>query len=177
MEERIEKQHSICLTEVFNSREELEMHENECVVYKDEFTEIKKAMMKELLPVRGNFGTFCPHLQFVTLDALRPEDWPNHIAQNSIYLYFKIDLKSKTFEVAQCGHIWLSKHDQDKSYLAMCSMKKAHQHLGGKWLRKSKYKDANDLTAKVKKFYDSVMENMTKATGGYPYKQMLIDIY
>ena len=64
-----------------------------------------------------------------------------------------------------------------KSYLAMCSMKKAHQEIGGKWFRRTKYKSAADLAKKMVTFYDSVKNTMEEVTDGYPYKQMKINIY
>lgn len=101
----------------------------------------------------------------------------NGIAENSIYLRFTLDLKEKTVQCNRCGHIWLSKADQKKSYLAMCSMKQATISDGGKWMRKSRFKNANDLVEKIERFRAQVMEHIEKVTGGYPYKQMLIDIY
>lgn len=64
-----------------------------------------------------------------------------------------------------------------KSYLAMCSMKRAHQAIGGKWFRRTKYKSAADLAKKMVTFYDSVKNTMEEVTDGYPYKQMKINIY
>lgn len=48
---------------------------------------------------------------------------------------FKIDMKGHKFEVSDCGHIWLSEADQKASYLCMCSMRKAVEAMGGKWMR------------------------------------------
>lgn len=180
MEERIEKQHNIAITECFNSRADFEAHEKECEKYKREFKEITTLLITERPDdcfFYGSFGSFCPYLQFITFDALKKEDWPNNISENSIYIRFSINLKEKSFEAKSSGHIWLSDADSKKSYLCMCSMKQAHKALGGKWLRKSKFKSAQDLVAKMNKFYTEVMASVTQATGGYPYKQMLVNIY
>ena len=111
------------------------------------------------------------------MDMLKKEDWPNHIAENSIYIMYEIDMRAKTVEVSRCGSIWLSNEDSKKSYLAMCSMKKAHQAIGGKWFRRTKYKSAADLAKKMVTFYYSVKQTMEEVTDGYPYKQMKINIY
>ena len=180
MEERIEKQHNIAITECFNSRADFEAHEKECEKYKREYEEIKTLLITERPDdcfCYGHFDSFGPQYQFITYDALKKEDWPNNIAANSIYIAFYIDFKTKTFEARSSGHIYLTKADQDKSYLCMCSMKQAHKALGGKWMRKSKFKSAQNIVEKMNRFYNEVMASVTKATGGYHYKQMLVNIY
>ena len=111
------------------------------------------------------------------MDMLKKEDWPNHIADNSIYIMYEIDMRAKTVEVSRNGHIYLSNEDSKKTYFAMCSMKKAHQAIGGKWFRRTKYKSAADLAKKMVAFYNSVKQTMEEVTNGYPYKQMKINIY
>lgn len=176
----ITKQHNSVLSESFGSINAYEAHEKECAKFKNEFESVMSDL-SQITPngcnIRGNFSSFCPHLQYVVFDALKKEDWPHSIAENSIYLRFSINFKVKTFEVDQCGHIWLSDADKSKSHLCMCSIKSAVKAVGGKWMRKNRFHDAKDIASKMAKFYNEVMANVTKATGGYPYKQMLVNIY
>ena len=179
--ETYEKKHDTVLTEVFNSKSDYDKHESDC----GKFKAIYLAIVAELLintdfgrcNVLTKFGTFCPELQFVRLDALDKKDWPHNISDNSVFLDFKINLREHSVEVFRCGHIYLTRHDQQTSYLAMCSMKKAHQFVGGKWFRRQSWKDEKDLANKLQKFWLSIAETLNKVTDGYPYKQMTVDIY
>lgn len=147
-------------------------------MYEAVFNEIMQAARNNELPVVGRrFWDFVPYQQRVRLDALDKKDWPNGINDNSIYIEFKVNMKDNTFEACDCGHILLTRDDQKKSYLAMCTIKKAVEAVGGKWMRKSSYKDAKDLAKKVKKFWEQAVDCVAKATGGYPYKKMQINIY
>jgi hypothetical protein len=178
--ETFEKKHSIVLTEVFNSREDLNNHERDCVHFKASYLAIVSALLNTDLNgafVRGNFDTFCPETQFVRLDALDETDWPHNISDNSIFVEFKINLREHSVEVFRCGHIYLTEHDQKASYLCMCSMKKAHIANGGKWMRKNRFSDASELARKIQKFWLSIAETLNKVTDGYPYKQMTRNIY
>lgn len=145
--------------------------------YKEEFERIKQSMSAEGVAVTGTFWSFAPYLQWVRIDALRKEDWPNGLSDNSVFVDIQIDMQAQKFEVGNCGHIWLTDADERKSYLCMCSMRKAVEAVGGKWLRKSKYKDAADLAKKVRKFWEQTMDCVDRATGGYPYKKMIVNIY
>ena len=60
--------------------------ENDIKTIKDEFNNILNVISEKssAVQVRGNFTEFCPHIQFITLDALKEEDWPHNIEQNSI---------------------------------------------------------------------------------------------
>lgn len=127
--------------------------------------------------VRGRFTEFCPNIQFVRLDGLDETDWPHHISDNSIFVEFEIDVANDTVEIFRCGHIWLTPHDQKKTFLAMCSVKNAHIANGGKWMRKQSYKSPDDLAKKVQKFWLSVLSTLETVTDGYPYKRMTVDIY
>lgn len=111
------------------------------------------------------------------MDMLEEEDWPYHIDINSIFIEYKINMEEKTVEIFRCGYIDLSKEDSKKSHLVACSMKQAHQAIGGKWFRRTKYKSATDLAKKMVTFYNSVKQTMDEVTTGYPYKQMMINIY
>lgn len=178
--ETIEKKHSTVLTEVFNSREDLNNHERDCVHFKASYLAIVSALLNTDLNgafVLGNFGTFCPETQFVRLDALDKTDWPHSISDNSVFVDFKINLREHSVEVFRCGHIYLTRHDQQTSYLAMCSMKQAHIANGGKWMRKNRFSDASELARKIQKFWLSLSKTLDEVTEGYPYKQMTRNIY
>lgn len=172
-----EKQHNPYLVEAFNSEEDFKRHESESEIYKTEFEDIVSALNGVGYMVTDKFDTFCPKYQYIRMDMLKKEDWPNHIAENSIFLMYKIDMYGKTVEVLRYGHSSLTYEDSYKSGLAMCSMKKAHQTIGGKWFRLTKYKSAADLAKKMVTFYNSVKQTMEEVTTGYPYKQMKINIY
>ena len=45
----------------------------------------------------------CPYMQFIGIEALKREDLPNNIAENGIYIQFKIDMADKTVEVHSWG--------------------------------------------------------------------------
>lgn len=172
-----EKQHNPCVVEVFNSAEDFLTHESECEIYKAQFEDIVSALNDAGYTTTDKFGTFCPELQYIRMDMLKKEDWPNHIDRNSIFITYEIDMCAKTVEVSTFGHIYLSNEDSKKSHLCMCSMKHAHQAIGGKWMRRSKYKSAADLAKKMVIFYNSVKQTMEEVTDGYPYKKMKINIY
>lgn len=84
--------------------------ENDIKTIKDEFNNILKVVTEKssAVQVRGNFSEFFPHIQFITLDALKKEDWPNNIDMNSIYLCFEIDFNNKKVQVHSNGHVYLS---------------------------------------------------------------------
>ena len=122
----------------------------------------------------GKIGGFCPYIIFVRLDALKREDWPNNIAENSIYIDFEIDLYNKKVSVFRSGSVWLSPYDKTTpkyKYLCMKSMQNVLVDNGGKKFRKQNYKDMKDLANKMQKYYAQVMEAVNDYTDGYPYKQ------
>jgi len=117
---------------------------------------------------------FCPYIIYVRMDALKKEDWPNRIAENSIYIDFEIDLYNKKVSVFRSGSVWLSPYDKTTpkyKYLAMKSMQNVLVDNGGKKFRKQNYKDMKDLANKMQKYYAQVMEAVNDYTDGYPYKQ------
>ena len=175
----IEMKHSDVLSEYFSTQEEFDKKENEIEKYRKIWNEVVEALKAEnLLILRGyKYNTFVPYIQYFTLDALPQNLWPNNISANSIFIAFQVNLKEKTVKPDHCGHIYLTEADQKKSYLCMCSMKDAHKANHGVWLRKSKYKTANDLAKKITKFWDSVYCSLEAVTTGYPFKQMDVNIY
>ena len=123
----------------------------------------------------GSFQTFCPWTQYITLDALNKEDWPNGIKENSVFITFKIDLASKKVEINRTGHVWISKQDKElypkDSYLAMHSMTEIAKRNGSKVMRKSIYKDTKDLAKRIINAFENIMEQVIDYTSGYPYKE------
>lgn len=116
-------------------------------------------------------------LQFITMHYIDEKDYPHHIAQNSIYIEFRINHKTKQVTVTQSGHIWLTSEDQKKSYLAMTSIKHLMKHDNEKWFRTQHYKDIDSLAKKIADFYFSVGNVVRMRTTGYPYTHMAINIY
>lgn len=119
-------------------------------------------------------GGFCPYLKFIRLDALDKEDYPNHIADNSIYLEFSVDLFTHKVEMHRDGHVWLSEKDLQREpykYLAMRSMTDIAKEKGVKTFRKQGFKNTDDLIKKITAYYKQVMQAVTEYTGGYPYKK------
>ena len=146
-------------------------------VWENIINEFSKRLPKGTYLRGHGFESFFPRTQYLVLDALDKKDWPHNIDINSVFIGFKVDLLANTVEVFRQGHIWLTPADQKKSYLAMCSMRDAVKAQGGKWMRKTTFKSAEDLAKKVIDFYSNTMALIDKATGGYPYKQMQINIY
>lgn len=175
--EAIEVKHNSVLTEVFRSETAYNKHNAEVTEYSEAYNRLTAELVKQCEIVRGKFGTFCPELQYVHLDMLECKDWPHGIAMNSVYIEFKIDFKLKQIEVGNFGHIELTDADKKKSYLCMCSVKAANAAAGGKWWRKCKYKSIEEAAQKMAKFYKQVCANIQQVTGGYPYKQMKVNIY
>ena len=118
---------------------------------------------------------FCPYMRYVKFDALDQKDYPNGIAENSMFVTFKIDLFTKKVEVFRTGHIWLSPKDKAEvphyKYLAMKSATNVLTDKGGKKFRKQSFKDMADLTKRMETYYQTIMQAVTEYTGGYPYKE------
>ena len=116
---------------------------------------------------------FCPYLRFVKFDALDKNDYPNGIAENSVFITFEIDLFNKKVNVFNTGCIWLSPKDKtlpQYKYLCMKSMTDVLVDKGGKKFRKQGFKDMADLFKRMETYYKNVMQAVTEYTGGYPYK-------
>jgi hypothetical protein len=147
----------------------------------EEWSRQREMLRDYLIPIStaenvsvGKIGGFCPYIIFVRLDALKREDWPNNIAENSIYIDFEIDLYNKKVSVFRSGSVWLSPYDKtlpQYKYLCMKSMQKVLVDNGGKKFRKQNYKDMKDLAKKMQQYYAQVMEAVNDYTDGYPYKQ------
>jgi hypothetical protein len=147
----------------------------------EEWARQREMLRDYLLPIStaenvsvGKISGFCPYIIFVRLDALKREDWPNNIAENSIYIDFEIDLYNKKVSVFRSGSVWLSPYDKtlpQYKYLCMKSMQNVLVDNGGKKFRKQSYKDMKDLANKMQQYYAQVMEAVNDYTDGYPYKQ------
>lgn len=125
--------------------------------------------------VRYSCTNFYPNVCFVVVDALNPQDYPNNIAENSIFITFRIDLAAKVAEYKRSGHIYLSEKDKRENpklrYLAMNSMVEIATRAGVKKMRKSQYKDNTTAAHKMATYFNEVMEKVVNYTDGYPYKQ------
>lgn len=125
--------------------------------------------------VRYSCTNFYPNICFIVVDALNPQDYPNGIGDNSIFLMFRVDFEAKTVEYKRSGHIYLSEKDKRENpklrYLAMNSMVEIATRAGVKKMRKSQYKDNTTAAHKMATSFNEVMEKVVNYTNGYPYKQ------
>lgn len=125
--------------------------------------------------VRYSCTNFYPNVCFVVVDALNPQDYPNGIGDNSIFLMFRVDFEAKTVEYKRSGHIYLSEKDKRENpklrYLCMNSMVEIGVRRGLKKMRKSKIKDNATTAHKMATYFNEVMEKVVEYTGSYPYKQ------
>lgn len=150
--------------------------EEQIATFAKEFNETKDTL-KELVSDRviGNFiKAWGSDLQFIRIDALNTEDYPNGIAENSIYIQFAINYATHKVELHGSGHVYLSPKDlqlPQYKYLAMKSVVNVGVDKGIKKFRKSKFKDGKDLAKKLATYYNSVMECVNEYTGGYLYKK------
>ena len=147
-------------------------------LYKQYFETLKDKFKKEGINATGTFkklfGDY--NSQWIRLSYLKPEDEPN-IADNGMYLIFDINFKNHIIELRQNGHIYLTKEDQRKSYLAMTGIKNLYKKEGKSYFRKTRYKSIDNCVKKILAFYNSTKELLDKYSEGYPYKQMKLNIY
>lgn len=153
----------------------------ETSVYNEVFTKVAKEIKKitdgnkyvKQVIVDEKSSGFCPYMQFVRLDALNKEDWPHNIDMNSVYICFCINHKENKVEIHSFGHVYLNEADKQSEkykYYAMKSIQQVYVDEGGKKFRKSKFKTEKDLCKKMLDYFDNVMVEVEKYTGGYPYK-------
>lgn len=153
----------------------------ETSVYNEVFAKVAKEIKKiasdnkfvKQVMVEEKPSSLCPYMQFVRLDALNKEDWPHNIDMNSVYITFVVNHKENKVEVHTCGHVDISKEDKQTEryrYLVMKSIQQVLVDNGGKKFRKSKFKTEKDLCKKMLDYFDNVMVEVEKYTGGYPYK-------
>ena len=134
----------------------------------------KCPLAKQITIGGGESNPFCKELYFITVDALESKDWENDIARNSVYMQFNYDDSDKSLELHTCGHVYPSESDLKTptyQYLCMKPMTKVHADFGGKKFRKTKAKTEDDLIKKISAYFNAVMVDVVKYTGGYPYKK------
>lgn len=156
--------------------------ETEIKAYENEYNNLLKLANENssAVAVRGAFSkAFLPYVQFITFDALKKEDWPSNIGENSVFLTFEIDQKAKKVSLYRGGHTYLSPKDKApdskwKYYAMRGILNIAAEDYGVKKFRKQGYKSVDDLYKKMETCYKAVMEAITKYTGGYPYKQGIV---
>jgi hypothetical protein len=141
--------------------------------------EIKEELLKKC-PLAKNVtvssGSLANNLIFIKLDALDKNDYPHGIESNSIFLLFVYDTETQKLDLHSDGHVYLSKSDLQTpqyKYYAMKSMSKVHVDLGGKKFRKTSIKNIDDLINKIATYFNTLMDDVIKYTGGYPYKRGL----
>lgn len=124
--------------------------------------------------ITAPFGKMCPSIQYISIDALKPSDYPNGIERNSIFITYKVDLLEHKVMIHSSGHVWLSPKDKATDrykYLAMKSVLDIHEDKGGYKFRKQSYKSTQHLVEKLSKHFNEVMQSVVEYTGGYPYKE------
>ena len=153
----------------------------ETSVYNKVFSEVAKEIkriadgnkyVKQVMVDEKPSG-FCPYIQYVRLDALNKEDYPHGIDMNSVYICFCVNHKENKVEIHSFGHVYLNEADKQSEkykYYAMKSIQQVYVDEGGKKFRKSKFKSEKDLCKKMLEYFDNVMVEVEKYTGGYPYK-------
>lgn len=129
------------------------------------------ATSKHIKAVTGRFSPSYPRQQYFSVFATE------EVSDNGLYIKFKVDLTDKTVEVDQCGAIHVCEEDKRRSGVMMVNLKTLVKARGGKWMRKSKYKDYNDLCNRVVRFHEDVMAIVEEYTGGYPYAKGLTSVY
>ena len=137
------------------------------------YNEVFAKVAKEIKKIASDNKFVSPYMQFVRLDALNKEDWPHNIDMNSVYICFCVNHLEHKVEVHTNGHVWLNEADKQSEkykYYAMKSIQQVYVDEGGKKFRKSKFKTEKDLCKKMLDYFDNVMVEVEKYTGGYPYK-------
>lgn len=123
-------------------------------------------------------GAWCPYIQYITFDALDPQDYPNGIDANSIYLTFEVNYKTQKVELHSFGHTYISpkdkKHPKFKYYAMRGICEIAKTDYGVNKFRKQAFKNTTDLYNRMEKYYKAVMEALKIYTGSYPYKEGII---
>ena len=153
----------------------------ETSVYNEVFAKVAKEIKRitdgnkyvKQVMVEEKPSSLCPYMQFVRLDALNKEDYPHGIDRNSVYIDFCVNHKENKVEIHSLGSVYLDEADKQSEkykYYAMKSIQQVYVDEGGKKFRKSKFKTEKDLCKKMLDYFDNVMVEVEKYTGGYPYK-------
>lgn len=151
-------------------------NDTQIAAFRKEFNEFLNIAKEKstAVAIHGTFKeTFFPPLQYVIFDALKEEDYPNHIKENSVFLTFSIDYESKKVELKGGGHIRLSKEDKESDkykYLAMRGMIEiAKTDYNIPRFRKQTFKSPSDLFNRIESYFRAVMDAVTQYVGSYPY--------
>lgn len=146
--------------------------------FKSEYEQLKNILEnnkgKYLKAVYGRFTDFYPRTQFITLDALNKEDWTNGISRNSVFLDFEIDFLAKKLEIHSSGGTYISEIDKQLpqyEHLALHHITHIAKVRQVKGLRKTSYKNIDDLAKKILTTFNNIMKEIDQYTEGYPYKQ------
>lgn len=151
-------------------------NDTQITAFKEEFDNFLNIAKEKstAVAINGTFRTsYYPNIQNVTFDALKEEDYPNHIKENSVFLTFSIDYESKKVELMRGGHIRISKEDKanDKyKYLVMRGMIEiAKTNYNIPRFRKQTFKSPSDLFNRIESYFRAVMGAVTQYVGSYPY--------
>lgn len=107
---------------------------------------------------------------YIRLDFLLPQDHPNGISDNSIYIDFKYNLDECSLENNSCGHLNLT--DEDKKgkyhYFALKSFTAPYEDKGGKKFRKVRLDkfDLKTFIDKTKYWVKDVVDAALEDQGG-----------
>ena len=152
-------------------------NDTQIAAFRKEFNEFLNIAKEKstAVAIHGTFreNTFFPNLQNVRFDALKEEDYPYHIKENSVFLTFTIDYDSKKVELMRGGHLRLSKEDKESDkykYLAMRGMIEiAKTDYNIPRFRKQTFKSPSDLFNRIESYFRAVMDAVTQYAGSYPY--------
>lgn len=121
---------------------------------------------------------------YVEIDFTREKDWPNHIRGNACLFEFYIDLETGKLEYKRGPRMWLSPFDKsgenpyDRSlkYMAMRGGADLGKECGIAKFRTCPMKDEKNVAKKVCEYVNKIMELVKVYTGGYPFKNGILDI-
>lgn len=123
-------------------------------------------------------GSFIVPEARIVINFTQTKNYPNGIEENAIRFIYRFFFNTSTLEYSP-GHamIWLSPYDKenDYKYHAMRSADNLAKECGTGRFRKSKAKDEADVAVKIAKHLNKVMDIVNTYTGGYPYKEGIID--
>lgn len=134
-------------------------------------------MPKDIVNIGSRFTDFCPECQYITFYWTKEKDYPYNIADNACRIEFKIDFTTHQLILFRDCNFELTKHDMDKSYLCMASLRTLCKQIKKQYFRKTRFKDIKDAENKMRKFIDNVTNIIKETTNGYPYHELKINIY
>ena len=126
-----------------------------------EFSDALKQYQKYMPEVKSIHLTACKGAMstYIRLDFLLPQDYPNGLSDNSIYIDFRYNLDECALEMNGCGHLNLT--DEDKKgkykYYVLKGFTAPYYDEGGKKFRKVRL-DKFDLKTFIDKTKDWVKD-------------------